>query len=291
MRLRCGLASALSAALAASLAGCSLLFGPSDDVWRGETSAEVDAAPVIAETDGGVDASTDGPSGNSAPPFTCPADALLCDDFERDDVLGSFERMGGNVTITTAQAHSGTRSLSAVLKRDVESPFLEKNLRPPPRITLSLWFYAASAPTPDYTIRLAHLLWGRACDWDFTWQLSLTRGGLRADVGTYDDDTNPGCGPVDFDSVTVLDAAATFVPKWHHVVVTNDVSVRPRRATIQVDDGPVSVLEMTSRRTRSPSSLGVAVGAPCVQTTGGCFGWDHADYGVFIDDVSIVPTP
>jgi len=281
--------------LASALAGCTLLVS-ADGLSGGDrpvdagSSADVDAA-LDGHADATVGADAEPADDAQAPVLVCPQGALLCDDFERSSALGAFSNAKGEVTISSSHAHSPSRSLSAIVSQGQPAPTLETTVSGP-RVRLSFWFLAPSAPSVAYIIRLAHLLSGPVCDWDFTWQLSLTQSGLTTDIGTYDSAVNPTCGPVDLASRALLTSAETFDSKWHHVVVDHDVSAQTRRSTIRVDDGPSLVDTLTSKRPGPVDSVLFGIGIPCVQNGGGCFDWDQAgDYGVFIDDITVTPLP
>ena len=253
--------------------------------------ADASSGDAAVDTPALTDAGADGDA--AVPAFVCPPGALLCDDFERPSLLGPFSKAYGAPSISSAQAHSPSRSLSAVLSMNQASPQLEATLSGVSKMSLSFWFLVESPPPPDgYNVRIAHLLSGPACDWDSTWQLSLTRNGLYTYVGTYDADANASCGPVEFDGEVVHPPAATFDAKWHHVFVDLDVSSQTRRATVRVDDLAPVVHAMPSKRTGPVTSTLLGIGVPCVQKNAGCFDWDQpTDYGVFIDDVTVTPVP
>jgi hypothetical protein len=97
------------------LTGCSLLYAPSSDLTSGGPDrGEGGSGGEGALPESGAETSTDAGSEASVA-FSCPSNALVCDDFERDSVLGPFPNAGGNVSISTTRAHSPTRSLSAIL--------------------------------------------------------------------------------------------------------------------------------------------------------------------------------
>ncbi len=287
------------------LASCSLLYNPSSDELSGGQSSGSDAASSSTSSStsssGGDGSSADGsggPTDASDAPFVCPPNALVCDDFEYDALgAGPARSLGdpvGLVSISKAQAHSPSRSLSALLRGGKPSPLIAKSLtNVPSRITLSFWLYAPTPP-PDanITFRVADLLWGAACDWEFAWQLDINAQGLRTSFNTYNAAEKPTCGPVDFGSRPLITATQLFVPAWHHITVTNDVGQQPIKKTSTAVDGvPAASDTVKATKTSIPTDLRVSVGIPCIQTTGGCFDWDGADFTVFIDDVTIVPTP
>lgn len=272
-----------------SLTGCSILYWPSSDL----TSGEGGDAAAGAET-GAI--GRDGPppeakADTGAP--TCPPNALLCDDFERDRVVGPFGNSQGSVSISKARAHSPTRSLSAIAKKNTDSPALESSLALPTKATLSFWFYAATRPpVPADSLRIAHLLWGGACDWELSWTIYLNAAdGLKMSATTYDSAAKPDCGPVTDSTRVLLTADQTFAPVWHHVVVTMDVSAKTRRVEAVIDDTAIPLTTVTSLRSSVPANATLAVGIPCITTSSGCMPWDGGDYEVLIDDVALVAAP
>jgi hypothetical protein len=115
-------------------------------------------------------------------------------------------------------------------------------------------------------------------------------GGLTLSASSYDAVTNPSCGPVADDSRTLLLPAELFVPRWHHVVMTMDVSQQTRHIDAMIDDVAVMPLQVKSIRTTVPASVALAVGVPCVSAGLGCFGWDNAaNYELMFDDVVLAP--
>lgn len=229
--------------------------------------------------------------------FVCPPNALVCDDFEYD-TLGagparSLADTVGLVSISKAQAHSPSRSLSALLRKQKPSPLVAKSLtNVPSRVTVSFWLYVPSPPPdPNINFRVADMLWGAACDWEFAWQLDINAQGLRAGVNSYNAAENPSCGPVDFGSRALLTATQLYVPTWHHITITNDVSQMIKESSVAVDSVPAASDTVKATKTSIPTDLRVSFGIPCIQTNSGCFEWDGADFTVFIDDVTIIQTP
>lgn len=282
--------------LAATLTGCTLLYGPSSDLSNG--AAPVDGGAGDALVDGSLaqDAPADAPSGDSsdaAVVFTCPANALLCDDFEHAAVnAGPFGGIHGPVSITTARAHSPTRSYSAITKNGQEQPSLEKQLTLPTTTTLSFWFYAPSVPPKPYNLRIAEVLWGPVCDWELSLTIFMnTTDGLVVSAGSYDAQANPSCGPVADTSRIVMSVTDLYVPKWHHLVVEMNVSAQKRLVTSTIDGVTAPLAEVSSIRTTVPTTALVGVGLPCITTSGGCFGWDGPDYEVLFDDFVLTPGP
>jgi len=276
------------------LSGCSVIYWPSNDefarVDAGALESGADAGVLLPEASGDGSAS-DGEAGPSS--LTCPANALVCDDFERDTVKGTFTAQNGMVALSTARAHSPTRSLSAIVSKGKPSPYLDASLTLPPKATLSFWFYAPTAPpSPDVNFRVAHFLWGEGCDWELSWTLFMNASeGLRMDSSVYDVAVNPSCGPIRSDGHILLNPAQTYAPTWHHVVVTMDVSQTKRRIEATIDGNTAPLSEVTSIRSTVPPNAHLAVGIPCINQNSGCFDWDGADYEVLIDDVTVVPTP
>ncbi len=279
----------LAGVLPLLVGGCSILFAPGDDLTGGGSQTTSSSGSPVADGGPQQDASTADAADAGPLALVCPAGALLCDDFERTEVRGAFETVRGAVTLSTQSAHSGTRSLAPTVKAGQPMPALATTFTAPSRTTASLWFRAPSPIPGEIKVRLADLLWGSDCNWMFTWQLSLSPDGLIDDVGTYDENQNPSCGPVAFDGSDLLPADQTFDGKWHHVTVTHDVSTAQRRSTVQVDERPPVTKLLKSVNETPGSQLRFSVGIPCVQTSSGCLDWELPDYGIFIDDVTVVP--
>lgn len=226
--------------------------------------------------DGGTDARTEG---GSATALTCAPNALMCDDFERSTVKGAFTVQSGSVSISSTRSHSPTRSLSAIARMNTSSPYLDAALRLPP-------------PSRDVNFRIAHLLWGKGCDWELSWTLYMNASeGLRMDGSFYDEAVSPSCGPVGSDGKLLLSPAEIYVPVWHHLIATMDVSGKTRRVRTSIDGKVVPEIQVTSNRSTVPTDTHLAVGIPCVNQNSGCFDWNGSDYEVLIDDVTVVPAP
>jgi hypothetical protein len=279
-----------------------VLYGPSiDEFASGAATTSNDGGSLLDQQNGSSSSSSASSSSSGgdasrladgAPlPFSCPPNALICDDFERANVGGVFLKSNGPVTISAAQSHSPSRSLSAIVKNQTPMPYVESTIQGgPARVTASFWFYAAAAP-PAYRARIAHLWYGPGCDWDLTWQLALDNEGVKMSTETYNDDVNPSCGPVDGKGHNPLSQTQVYVPRWHHVTLKVDVTKQLRHVETQIDDLPPIIDDISSARSSVPTQLTLGVGILCVQTSGGCFEWDRADYPIFIDDVILAPTP
>jgi hypothetical protein len=277
--------------LLVSLTGCTLLYWPSSGELVGEGDAGLpDAADASVGPSADATTPDSGEAGTSA--LQCPPNAILCDDFERDTGMGPFQKAQGAVASSRARAHSPTRSLSATVTQGRDAPIVESILTMPPKVTVSFWFYAASPPSRgDRDLRIAQVLWGNDCDWDLSLTVFLRTGeGLRYEAAVYDVAQNASCGPVVNSVRLLLSPGDTFVPKWHHITFTMDVSSKTRRTNATADEILLPSNDVISKRTTVPGSARVTVGVPCVNDGAGCFGWDGSDYEVLIDDVTVVPT-
>lgn len=266
---------------ALAVGACSLGFD-ADAFTRGsETTALPDA-----EADATPDAAAAADASDASPGFVCPAGALLCDDFERNQVTGAFDKAYGPVAIGST-ARGGTRGLSARVTGE-DMPYLAASFASPGRVHIALWFNVKLAP-PAHRVRLFHALFGPACDWDLVWQVSVSSEGLSVSTETYDEVVNPGCGSVSGFPRLPLTPSEVFGTGWHRLDVTLDVRTRDRRADFRVDDGQLYTITVPSKRSAPPEDFEIGIGIPCVQTTGGCFAWDRDPYEVVFDDLVVEP--
>lgn len=221
----------------------------------------------------------------------CPAAALACEDFESG--APEFQRKEGTIEVV-AGGHDSAKGLEAVLLKNQPSPHLATALVSPQHVaSLSFWFKPDGVPPHDsITFRIASGLWGAPCDWELSWQVYLKKDGLYTNTDAYDANVQPSCGPVDFKNGRLLPAAKVYDGNWHHVTVTMDASKKVRTTTTQVDSEPPLTSSVESAQTSLPTDIEFALGIPCIQEGGGCFGWEGATYRVRFDDfVVVLATP
>jgi len=292
---------ALAVIVTSLASACTVLFGPSNDELTGGTPSSSASSTSGTLPDGALAASSSTSSSSSTSAssssggggdggrFTCPPDALLCTDFE-SEASNPFPTKEGRTSFVEG-GHDSPTSLEAALQASEPSPSVSVTSRPDKKGgTLSFWFRPDGAPPSDsISFRIAHALWGAGCDWELSWTVYLTKAGIFISTDSYNASVNPSCGPIAFGSKPLLPAAKLYDGNWHRVTVTMDASqsVRTTRTTI---DSEVAV-DMTadSDRTTLPASVDIALGVPCIQEGGGCFGWDGPTYRVRFDDVSFTP--
>lgn len=275
---------------------CTLVYGPSSDGLTGgvTTSSSGSATSTSGTLPDGATASSSSSSSSSGGAdgggFVCPPAALLCADFE-SAASSPFPAKQGQ-TRFVASGHDSASSLEAVLQKGEASPSVSATFSPDKKAgTLSFWFRPEGPPPSDtINFRIAHALWGAGCDWELSWQVFLTKGGIFIGTDSYDVDVNPSCGPVAFGSKPLLAAAKLYDGNWHHVTVIMDATQKVRTTRTIIDAEPPVDMTADSGRTTLPVGLDIAIGVPCIQDGAGCFGWDGATYRVRFDDVSLTPS-
>lgn len=290
------------AVFAFAVTACSLIYGPTDaefssgkpDGGRLPDGAPVTSSSSSSSSSGGAMQSDSGFDGAVVGPFSCPPKALLCDDFE-DPATNPFTSDGDIQTVNGG--FNSAHALAATLQKNKDQPQVNAQFNPTTATgTFDFWFKLDSgAPDPDDHFRLGSVLWGDGCDWQLSTSAFLTAEGLTFDISSYDVNKIPAsqCGPVKFGSINPIIPASDVVDgNWHHITIVTDARTSHVTVASTLDQLPVFNQSFDLDRTDPPTTVNVAIGVPCVQTTGGCFGWDGADWRVLYDDVTFtLPSP
>lgn len=274
--------------LGTAVVGC-FAFPSSDEFAAGTSIIEADSG---APGDAAADVAADGAPAPYV--FSCPPGALVCADFEGAEVRGAFQSVVGTPTRVDQPVHSGSGALHASVVTGQDSSGVTTSFEgPPAKVTLDLWFQVTAPPTNEsYKMRLTHLLFGPACDWDVSTEVWVGSDALYLGIDTYDKDRNPSCGPVRNNVFALLPASRLFQPVWHHLTISVDNTLAERKVRVKIDGEADTGTSIVSRRDARPSQLTFGVGVLCIQTDGGCFAYDSSGaYDVRVDDVSLVPSP
>lgn len=214
------------------------------------------------------------PPGETVAP-SCPAFALLCDDFESGD-LATWTRVdtgqGGTAVVTTARAHAGTHALEA---------------DGPPQATSG----AQGAPTLRFAAMTSGVLAVR--EWidlmvpmqrfDLVAEMQtlsplqyITAGGDDNAVWASSELGPPGNVGPDHTSTTATPAVGT----WACLEMVYTFASGASNATIQLFVDEMPVLDAPANDSNGATYNEVAIGIPRA---------DKAGFHVFVDDVVIAP--
>lgn len=256
------------------MAGCSLLV-PLDAASGGADDPDAktpdlgDANDANTSGDTTIDAKTDGGSGAA---LVCPTGALICDDFERDDLAGTGVWKVTGVDISNALAYSPTRSIT-LNQPSVSFTTIEKIFNSPPfHLRVSFRLHAGKAP-PGF-VEIMKMPFGPAYQWD-TATLGLGNEGLNLGLQRYDGDPGPSAS----DGKTAVPAATLYGSGFRAVVWEIDLRGDEKIVRASVDGGPATELRMGGH---TPSV------APAVFAIGTLYRSDEgAIVDTYIDDVVV----
>lgn len=266
---------------AAFLGGCSLLVpldavsgGADPDASTGAQDSAADGPPLLADGAPSIDANK-GDAGNA---LHCPAGAIICDDFERDDAEGTFWQNNDGIVLSTTNSFSPTRSLMPkVGVNDGRAPWLDKVFEGdslPLHIRVSFRIYAGKAPSSFREI--FKIPYGAAYQWD-TVTYGLQPDGFGQGIQRYDGNPGPSGG----NSNTVVETARFYGTGWHHIVGEIDLRNGQKLMSTSFDEGAPDPMLFGGH---DPST------GPAVVTVGISYrADDEALDDFFIDDLVIEP--
>lgn len=293
-------AAVIGACGALGIAACTLIYGPSDADFTGgkpdggklADGAAASSSSSSGGAEGGTPRTDGGGSDGGGTPFTCPARALLCDDFE-DPQVNPFPASAGDIQLVDGGEGGSAHALSATLKAGQSSPNVSASFDPTTAAaTYDFWFRIDSPPPDAEThFRLADVLWGAACDWQAAWTAYVLGSSLVVDLTSYDHAKNASCGPI---AATAQNPAVATVALgvWHHLSVVTDARTSHVTAVTTIDALAPFTLALDLARSDTPTTVSLELGVPCTQTGGGCFDWTGGDWRVLYDDVSFtLPSP
>jgi hypothetical protein len=226
------------------VAGCSLLV-PLDASSGGAeegTDAAVDADGAAASNDAntttssssGGSSGTPGDAASDAAPFVlkCPPGALLCDDFERNDVVAANGWKAVGLAISSQLAYSPTRSL-AIFDPTGDYRAIEHAFEAPP-LHLKVTFRLHAGAAPPGLVEVLKVPFGPLYAWD-TATLSLDAEGLYAAMQRYDGDAGPAVNNV----AHAATAGTIYGAGFRSIVWSIDLRNDEKHASVSVDNGPV----------------------------------------------------
>jgi hypothetical protein len=257
---------------ACSLISTAGLSGEADAPGEGGATDTGTTATNEAGRDG---ATLTGPDGAVVTPFVCPANAILCDDFERDQPGGNVWQVDGTFPVlSNKQSLSPTKSFVIGVPSNGQWNHIRRRMDPvPPRVRLSFGLYASS-PLGDF-YEIVKLPYGAANNWE-TFTLALRSEGLIAGTQYYDSSPSP----MSQDSKTAMSGGALYGTGWHAVDVDIDMRNNPRVITVTIDGTSTTTVNITSTRP-TPTSTDLLLG---VTYSGGSTPFADA----YVDNVVLV---
>jgi hypothetical protein len=180
------------------VAGCSLLVPLDASSGGGDEPPDATADGASSSSSGDATTSSSGGSsgapgdatseGAAGPTLKCPPAALLCDDFERNDIAGANGWNVSGLAISTQLAHSPTRSV-AIFDPTNDYRAMQRVFETPP-LYLKVSFRLHAGASPPGFVELLKIPFGPAYQWD-TATLGLDLNGLHASMQRYDGQTGP----------------------------------------------------------------------------------------------------